>query len=592
MLPATRTLNVAAMPASPHALTRSFVPEGLDPAELDQLLPLFDTLEARELPDADAVSAWMTDYSELAAVVGERGARINIDHACHTEDPEIEKAYLHWIEEVSPATKPRWFALTRHYLDAPGREAFEAAAEKHRLIGRAWEAEASIYRDANIPLQTRASKLSKEYDTLIGRMQVEFDGREQTLQQLARYQEETDRSVREEAWTLAANRRLQDHGEITRIFGDLIGVRQEIAENADLPDYRAYTWKAMERFDYTPQDCLDFGDAIEKAVVPRVAAMDRARKEKLGVDTLRPWDLSVDPAGRPPLRPFPEGEEGVDELLSKGRAAFAAVDPVLAEMFGELKRGPNLDLAARPKKRAGGFQSSLTESREPFIFMNAAGTQRDVDTLLHEGGHAFHYQWASRNEPWSILHHAPMEFCEVASMGMELLACDHYGVFYGGDEVQAGRAKRKQLEGIVRFFPWMGVIDGWQHWLYTHPDASPEERRTQWLTTLSRFETGEVDFSGFEETRATRWQPQLHLFHYPFYYVEYGIAQLGALQLWRNAKEDSHGTVERYREALSLGGTRKLPELFKAAGIDFSFTAETLEPLMALVEEELAALPA
>ncbi|BAM04037.1 M3 family oligoendopeptidase [Phycisphaera mikurensis] len=578
--------------ATPHALQRSFVPAGLDPAALDELLPLFDRLGARELPDADAVAAWMKDYSELAAVVGERGARINIDHACHTEDEAIEKAYLHWIEEVSPATKPRWFALLRHYLDAAGRGAFEAREEKHRLIGRAWEAEASIYRDENIPLQTRASKLSKDYDKLIGRMQVAFDGKEQTLQQLARYQEETDRGIREEAWTLAAARRLEDHEEITRIFGDLIGVRQRIAENADLPDYRAYTWKAMERFDYTPQDCLDFGDAIEKAVVPRVAKLDRERREALGVDTLRPWDLAVDPRGRAPLRPFPDGEEGVKELLEKGRAAFAAVDPVLAEMFAEMEPGRNLDLAARPKKRAGGFQSSLTESREPFIFMNAAGTQRDVDTLLHEGGHAFHYQWASRAEPLTILHHAPMEFCEVASMGMELLACDHYGVFYDGDQERAGRAKRKQLEGIVRFFPWMGTIDGWQHWLYTHPGATPEERRSRWLATLGRFESGEVDFSGHEQTRATRWQPQLHLFHYPFYYVEYGIAQLGALQLWRNAKSDPHGTITRYREALSLGGTRKLPELFEAAGIRFDFSAATLEPLMALVEEELTTLPA
>ena len=476
------TSNVAAMPtATPHALQRSFVPAGLDPADLPALMPLFDQLDGRDLPDADAVDGWIRDHSELAAVVGERGARINIDHACHTEDETIEKAYLHWIEEVSPATKPRWFALTRKYLDAPGREAFEARAEKHRLIGRAWEAEASIYRDENIPLQTKASKLSKEYDKFIGRMQVDFDGKEQTLQQLARYQEETDRGVREEAWKLAADRRLKDANDITRIFGDLIGVRQEIATNAGLPDYRAYAWKAMERFDYTPQDCLDFGDAIEKAVVPRVAKLDRERRETLGVDALKPWDLAVDPHGRSPLRPFPDGEEGVAELLAKGRQAFAAVDPVLAEMFGEMKPGRNLDLAARPKKRAGGFQSSLTESREPFIFMNAAGTQRDVDTLLHEGGHAFHYQWASRAEPLSILHHAPIEFCEVASMGMELLACDHYGVFYDGDEQQAGRAKRKQLEGHRPLLP----VDGHDRRLAAVALHPPRRHRRRAAATVA-----------------------------------------------------------------------------------------------------------
>ncbi len=570
------------------ALVRSFVPVGLEPSDLAQLLPLYESLLARALPDASSLDDWLTDYSELAAVVSEYAARRNIEHACHTDDPAIEKAYMHWVEMVSPALQPFNDKLARKYLAAPGRESLEQSDVRFHMLGRSWAAGVEIFRDENISLLTQVTKLNTAYDKLIGAMQVEYAGKTLTLQQLARYQEETDRSVRQATWELSTNRRLADRDAIDTLYEQMLEQRAQIAKNAGLSDYRAYVWKSFERFDYTPADCERFNDAIASVVTPKVNELDMKRRAALGVSSLRPWDLSVDVKGRGPLRPF-EGDD-VEALVRGGHGVFDKISPVLAEQFGKLKQGRNLDLVSRKGKRAGGFQSSLSECKEPFIFMNAAGVHRDVDTLLHEGGHAFHYQWASENEPLTFLTHAPLEFCEVASMSMELLGCDHYGQFYSTPE-QASRAKRHQLEGVLRFFPWMATIDAFQHWLYTHPDHTRAQRYDAWLATMQRFGSSAVDWAGYEDARAARWHAQLHLFHYPFYYVEYGIAELGALQLWLNYKRDPRKTLDQYRAALSLGGTRPLPELFKAAGIRFDFSKETLAPLIDAVVAELATLP-
>ena len=492
--------------------SRRFVALDFDPADWAQVEPYFQQLLGRGVDDAEALEGWLADYSELSAVMSECGSRLNIGHACHTDDEAVEKAYLHWVENIAPKLAPLGNELKKKYLDAPGLAGLDPG--RYDILTREWKASFELFREANVPLSTQVTKLNSEYDKTVGAMLVDYGGKTQTLQQLARYQEETDRAVRQETWELSANRRLEDREKIDGIFQDMFELREQMAKNADCENYLDYSWKSWQRFDYTPKDCRDFADAIEAVILPRVAELDEKRKGALGVDSLRPWDGSVDPQGRSPLRPFPEDDprkmvQGVTEIFEK-------VDPSLAEDFAELKPGYNLDLASRKGKRAGGFQASLSEIKEPFIFMNAAGTQRDVDTLLHEGGHAFHYQWASRAESLIFLQHAPIEFCEVASMSMELLGCDHYGVFYQ-DQEEAARAKRKQLEGIIRFFPWMATIDMFQHWLYTNPGHDVAARTEAWKEIFGRFGSPAVDWTGYEDAFAARWHAQLHLFHIPFY---------------------------------------------------------------------------
>ena len=416
-------------------------------------------------------------------------------------------------------------------------------------------------------------------------MTVTLDGREYTLQQAGRFLEEPDRALRQRAWEAIASRRLTERQKLDDIFDKQLDLRGRIAANAGLPNFRAWAWKQNKRFDYAPTDALKFADAIEAACMPLIHELDRQRKAALGLPELRPWDLEVDPQNRPPLRPFTD--DAVPAFVEKVKTIFHRLSSELADEFDTLRQQNNLDLASRKGKQPGGYQCSLEEVGQPFIFMNAAGTQRDVETLLHEGGHAFHCL-ASRAEPLLFLRAIPMEFCEVASMSMELLGSEHLDVFYPPHD--AARAKRTLLEGIIRFLPWMATIDSFQHWLYTHPGHTREMRTGQWLKLCNRFGRS-VDWSGHEAVRESLWQRQLHLFHHPFYYIEYGIAQLGALQLWTRSKQDLRKALDGYRTALRLAGTRPLPELFTAANLRFDFSEQTLRPLMAAIREELSRLP-
>ena len=564
---------------------RRLVPADFDAAEWSQIEPLLGELQGREIGSKDEMRDWLRDLSEVEMVVDEYGSRLYIDKSRHTEDEQVKAAYLHFVDEIEPKLKPAFDALKRKYLDSPHALTADDG-EKFGILRRTWQTDVDLFREANIPLQTRETKIVTEYDETCGAMTIEFRGKTYTQQQMARFQEETDRDTREAAWKASADRRMQDREKIDGLFDEVLPLRGEIAGNAGFDSARDYYFKAKHRFDYTPDDCHRYAAAVEEHVVPVLRKLDAERRAELGVETLRPWDLAVDVRGRDPLRPFDESD--TDGFLAKTTGIFRKLDPDLAEQFDLLRQAGHLDLESRPAKQPGGYQANLEESGIPFIFMNAAGLQRDVETLLHEGGHAFHTLLA-HDEPYGFFRHAPMEFCEVASMSMELLALPHLDDFFE-NPADADRARRHQLEG-VSILAWIATIDQFQHWLYTHPGHSRADREAAWLEVFARF-GHEVDWTGHEDVRASLWQRQLHLFHVPFYYIEYGIAQLGALQLWLASKRDKAAALERYKHALSLGGTRPLPALFEAAGLKFDFSADTIAPLMAAVREDLDKLPA
>ncbi len=567
------------------ATARQFCPPQLDCAAWEQLQPLYRELQQRPLHDIRGLQQWLKDWGELSSVIDEYGTRCYIEHACHTDDPDVELAYLHFVEQIEPKVTPLDFELKRRFVNSPLNH--ELSGPRFEVLLRGWHADIELFRPKNIPLQTELTKLNSEYDKLIGAMLVDYKGELHTLQQLARFQEEPDRAVRQETWEHSAQRRLNDQDQIDGLFDRMFDLRVQIAQNAGKKNFRDWAWQAKNRFDYTPQQCIEFADAIEQVCIPRVAALDERRRQHLGVDQLRPWDESVDPLGRPPLRPF--DADDVSGLLQGCTTILHRIGAELGERFATLKYRHNLDLDSRKGKRAGGFQASLEESGEPFIFMNAAGVHRDVETLLHEAGHAFHFV-RSLPEPLVFLRRAPLEFCEVASMTLELLSVDKLDVFYP-DPDQLARAQRNLYEGIIRFFPWMAVIDGYQHWLYTHPQHTRIQRHRAWIGLLSRFQSSVVDWSGYEAARTSLWHRQGHLFHAPFYYVEYGIAQLGALQLWQKYRNNPQAALADFHQALALGGTRPLPQLFDAAGIQFDFTLSTLEPLIAILQDEIDQLP-
>jgi oligoendopeptidase F len=574
------------MHSTDPATARKFVPAGIDVSKWEQLEPLFKALQDRAINSPADLEKWLADFSELSAVVDEYGSRRYIDKSCNTESKEIEAAFMHFVENIEPKIKPVYFELQKKFIASPHRKSL--TGKRFDMLNRNWQSEVELFRQENVDLETQVTKLVNEYDKIFGSMMVDFRGQTYTPQQMARFLEDTDRTTREEAWRASTDRRLKHRSEIDKLYDDLRPIRDRIAKNAGLSDYRAYAFKAKKRFDYSPEDCFKFADAVEQSVMPVLRQLQAKRRKDLKLDKLRPWDTSVDPQNRPPLRPFDPSQ--IDSFVGKTRSIFERLSPDLATDFDNLSRNKNLDLGSRKGKQPGGYQISLEESKQPFIFMNAAGLQRDVETLLHEGGHAFHFLWASNNEPLTFLRGAPMEFCEVASMSMELFAMDHFDAFYTNPD-DCKRAQIQQLEGNVNVLAWIATIDMFQHWIYTHPNHTTAERTAEWLKLVNRF-GGDVDWTGLDAAREAMWQRQLHLFHSPFYYIEYGIAQLGALQLWLKARDDAKAALNNYKNALKLGGTRTLPELFTAAGIQFDFSNKTIAPLMGAVSEELTALGA
>ena len=560
---------------------RTFVAADADLGEWPQIEPHFERLAERPLETIADVRQWLDDWSELDAGIAEAEAERYVAMTCQTDDAEREKRYLAFVEEVTPRCKPWWHRLRTRYTSCS--IAADLPRPRYAVLDRSIRNQVALFREENVPLETEDEKLRQRYDKMIGAMTVAFDGQDRTLPQMARYQEEPDRALRHRAWEATTNRRLQDAEELDSLFDTMIQLRTKIARNAGFADYLEYVFKEKERFDYTPADCENFHVSIERHAVPQLRELQARRKAKLGVDALRPWDLAVDPQSRPALKPFSTGEE----LYQGCSRIFHRINAELGEQFDRLHAANMLDLESRKGKAPGGYQYSFEERRIPFIFMNAVGLHRDVETLIHEGGHAFH-SFASRDEPLHAYRHAPMEFCEVASMGMELLAIPHLDEFYP-DAADLRRARRKQFEGIVEVLPWIATIDAFQHWIYTHPGHTHDERRQAWQAVFERF-SGDVDYAGQERARAYRWQAQLHLYRVPFYYVEYGIAQLGALSVWSNARRDTAKAIADYRSALALGGSRPLPELFAGANIRFDFSDETVKPLMDAVAEQLAEL--
>lgn len=561
---------------------RTLVPEQIDLGDWKQIAPLFDAVE-QKLGSAKSVAELeraLIDWSELSAALDEESSKRYIAMTCHTDNPAAEKAYLHFVENVEPQIKPRQFKLEQTYLAQSLRA--QLAKRRYEVFDRDTKLHVELFRPENVPLETEEAKLGQQYQKLSGSLTVNFRGEEKTLVQMGKYLEEPDRAQRQEAWEVVAKRRLKERENFEDIFDQLMKLREAVAKNADFANYLDYAFKARGRFDYTPEDCLAFHEAIEKEVVPLQHELQAVRREQLKLPALRPWDLAVDPLSRPPLRPF----ENVDQMVDCTQKIFDQIDGGLAGGFRAMQEKRLLDLDNRKGKAPGGYQSTLPESRLPFIFMNAVGLQRDVETMLHEAGHAFH-ALATRDEPLYAYRGSPIEFCEVASMSMELLGNEFLEEFYSTND--ANRARRTHLEGIVFIFPWIATVDAFQHWIYTHSGHTRAERSAAWLALMDRF-GGDVDWKGHEDARANLWHRQLHIFLHPFYYVEYGIAQLGALQVWANSKRNKSEALASYQRALSLGNSRPLPELFAAAGCKFSFNRETVKPLVQLVKNELAKL--
>jgi oligoendopeptidase F len=559
-------------------------PEQFKDATWEDILPLYQELVDRPLEPGDtpAIEAWLNDWNALDTALMEAASVANVEASCDSESPAKEAAHLRFASEIGPRQAQQSVLLANRLLDTGyTRPDIETMLRRFRT-------NRDLFREENIPLQQELSRLNNAYNKLCGSMTVEWEGERIPLPRLNPFLQSPDRETREKAWRLQFQPYIDHRDEIAEIFDQQLRLRQKIARNAGFENYRDYVFEDKYRYDYTPENCFSFHDAVEQTFVPAVARRHDARKEQMGLETLRPWDLGSDPQGRPPLKPYDE----IDDMTATAQQIFAKVDPELGEQFGIMRDESLLDLDSRKGKRPGGFCTSFPHRKRPFIFMNSSGVASDVRTLLHEAGHAFH--------GFATLEHLPLlhqrrygsEMAEVASMSMELLASPYLRKEDGGyfEDADYARSRIEHLESIVSLLTWASTVDAFQHWLYTDPAATDRNARdAKWQEIWARFDPN-TDWSGLEQQRVARWYKQLHIFLYPFYYIEYAIAQLGALQVWRNALEDQEKAVADYRTALALGGSKPLPQLYEAAGARLMFDAEGMSELVGLIENEIASL--
>ena len=555
----------------PRAYPNRFVPDSVDCADWSKLESFFADLERRPIASSSDLEHWLDDYSELFTAISEEGTIRYIRMTEQTESAELKEAYMSFLQNVEPKMKAGQFSLNKRYIESEHRKSLPS--QRFSVLDRKIENSIKLFRENNIGLETEDRVQAQKYQEIMGSMTVEFDGRARTLSEMGKYLEETDREVRKDAWLSLGRRLLADREKVDGIFDSLVSIRDKIASNAGFANYRDYAFLKRERFDYSPEDCFRFHDAVADHIVPLLRQVYEKRRSDLNLDVLRPWDAKADPFQRPPLRPF----KTTEELVRGCHRVFEKVSPQLMREFDEMATLGLLDLESRPGKAQGGYNTELPQLRLPFIFTNAVGRDDDLRVILHESGHAFQV-YEMRDQNLHYLYRGdglPSEMAEVASMSMELVAGQHLeGAFY--DAESAARSTQEHLLMVTWLLGWIATIDAFQHWVYTHPGHTREERNDAWVKVHERFGIGD-SWEGLDEMRRTQWHRQLHLFENPFYYIEYGIAQLGALGIWTMYLKDPQGAVDSYRSALRLGGSKPLPELFRTAGLPWDFGSPIVE---------------
>lgn len=560
---------------------RKYIPQDLA-ISWDSLEPLFVELQNREINSADELEKWLKDRSELEAALEEDFAWRYIKMSCDTANEELVKNFQYFAEEIEPKISPLSNNLNKKFVESSFMDDLDK--EKYFVYSRAIKKALEIYRDENIELFTLLQVKQQKYQGITGAMSVEINGQEYTLEQASIFIKDLNREVRENAWKTIQQRRLIDKDDLNILFDELIKLRNQVALNAGFENYRDYMFQALGRFDYTPQDCYDFAEAIEKEIVPILKEQTEKRREALGLENLKPWDTEVSISGKPALKPFNNGEE----LIDKSIACFNAIDVKLGDKLATMKANNLFDVESRKGKAPGGYNYPLAETGAPFIFMNSANSLRDLTTMVHEGGHAIH-TFLTADLELNDFKHCPSEVAELASMSMELISMDNWDVYFDNEE-DLIRAKREQLADVLKTLPWVAVIDQFQHWIYTNPDHTAADREETFKQIFNRFGAGFTDWTDLDQEFGNVWQKQLHLFEVPFYYIEYAIAQLGAIAVWKNYKENPEKALSQYLAALSLGYTKPMNKIYETAGIKFDFSAEYVKELAAFVKEELVKL--
>ena len=564
-----------------HKKPRTYIPQNLK-MEWESLSPILDELLKRVINNVEELTQWLKDKSEFEAALEENFAWRYIKMSCDTTNEELVKDFQYFATEIEPKISPIGNELNKKFSESAFIDGLDQ--EKYFVYIRAIKKSLELYREENVELFTKLQVAQQRYQGITGAMSVKINDQEYTLEQAANFLKDTERSVRQNAWETIQKRRLVDKDELNILFDELITMRHQVALNAGFENYRNYMFQALGRFDYDPKDCYDFAVSIEQEIVPVLREQADKRSEALSLTRLRPWDMEVSTTGKAGLKPFAGGQE----LIDKSIVCFTAIRPDLGEKLAIMKANGLFDVESRMGKAPGGYNYPLAETGAPFIFMNSANSLRDLTTMVHEGGHAIH-TFLTADLDLNDFKHCPSEVAELASMSMELISMDYWDCYFDNEE-DLNRAKKEQLADVLKTLPWVAVIDQFQHWIYTNPDHNANDRETAFKQIYTRFGAGFADWEDFEQQFGNLWQKQLHLFEVPFYYIEYAIAQLGAIAVWKNYKENPQQALDQYLAALTLGYTKPMNEIYETAGIKFDFSADYVRELAAFVKGELEKL--
>jgi oligoendopeptidase F len=557
---------------------RKYIPTQLD-IKWETLEPIYQELSNRPITSVEELEQWLHDRSELEAAIEEDFAWRYIRMTCDTTNEELLEKFQYFATEIEPKIAPYNNGLNKKLVDSEFVNKLDE--NKYFIYLRSIKKSLELFREENIPVQTEIQLEQQKYQSITGAMSVHIGDKEFTLEQAGAMLKDTDRSKRQEVWEKITERRLQDKLPLNKLFDLLLVLRHKVARNAEFENFRDYMFQALGRFDYTPQDCYAFHEAIETEIVPILREQAQKRQQALGLDALKPWDMDVDITGKPALKPFTDGAD----LVNKSIECFNRISPYLGERLQIMKANGLFDVESRKGKAPGGYNYPLAETGAPFIFMNSANTFRDLTTMVHEGGHAVH-TFLTADLELNDFKHCPSEVAELASMSMELISMDNWDVYFNNDE-ELKRAKRDQLIDVLKTLPWVAVVDQFQHWMYTNHDHTDAQRTDAWKQIFERFGAGFIDWSEHPEAEANLWQKQLHIFEVPFYYIEYGMAQLGAIAVWKNYKENPEKGLQQYLDALKLGYTKTIKEIYETAGIKFDFSAAYVKDLAEFVKSEL-----
>lgn len=572
----TKVMNTISIP---RPRPKTYLPEDFSVSSWSQLLPHYDELLQREIDSVEDLEQWILDRSELDAVVSEDFSWRYIKVTVDSRDESAAANYQVAVEELAPNVTAYENDLDRKLVSNPFLEYLDY--DRYFTHLRGVKNSVKLFRSENVQLAKDIQLKSKEYVKIFSEMTIGVDGKQMTLHKASALLEESDRDYREGVYHKIHNRILEHTQELEGLFDNLLKMRHQMALNAGFENFRDFKFQALGRFDYTVSDCEEFHESIKREIIPLANQLNSFRKDSLHVESLKPWDLFVDPSGCEPLRPF----NSIDELLEKTVNCLSNINPMFGEVIEIMNSMGHLDLETRSGKRHGGYNMPLHLSGIPFVFMNASNSLSDLRTLMHESGHAVH-SYLTKEFPLKSSKRVPSEVAELAAMTMELLSMEHWDVFFDNEE-ELRRAHVYQLEYILKVLPWIATIDKFQHWLYTNPEHSRKDRKENWKRIFKEFSSSYVDHSNLEQYLDHLWHKQLHIFEVPFYYIEYGMAQLGAIAIWKQYRENPSQTVQNYIAALKLGYTRPIGEIYEAAGISFDFSKECINELGCFVKAEL-----